>query len=296
MAEFVGHFVPGTAEWAAARANAVGGSEVSAVLGLSPFESRFSLWHRKRGVVGPVEDTPEMEWGRRLEPVILDKFTESHPELHDYMRPVGTYRHPDRPWQIACPDMLIPSALVEAKFSVMGDGWGETGTDEIPVYYRTQVLWYLDTFGFRHGHVCVLIGGHDYREYLIERDDNECALLREHVEQFLTEVALDHRPDIDNHAATYQVIREMHPDIEPAEVVISNDVARAYIVAKAAEKLAKADARQATSRLADEMGNAHRATWDGLTIATRQARDGGTPYIVAARGLTDDFPQETAAA
>jgi hypothetical protein len=37
--------------------------------------------------------------------------------------------------------------------------------------------------------------------------------------------------------------------------------------------------------VADEMGNAQRAVWDGRRLATRRARDGGTPYVVAERGL-----------
>ena len=49
----IGTFSPGSEEWLAARADGLGGSEVAAVLGLSPFESRFSLWHRKAGRVGP---------------------------------------------------------------------------------------------------------------------------------------------------------------------------------------------------------------------------------------------------
>ena len=47
----LGWFEPGTSDWHAARANGIGGSEIAAVLGLSPYESRFSLWHRKKGLL-----------------------------------------------------------------------------------------------------------------------------------------------------------------------------------------------------------------------------------------------------
>ena len=56
-------FQPGTEEWVAQRATALGGSEIAAVLGLSPFESKFALWHRKQGIAQPTEDSPVMEWG-----------------------------------------------------------------------------------------------------------------------------------------------------------------------------------------------------------------------------------------
>ena len=77
----LGQWPPGSPEWHAARAAGIGGSEVAPILGLSPFESRFSLWHRKAGRIAPVDVSPEMEWGTRLEPAIAQKFRETHPEL-----------------------------------------------------------------------------------------------------------------------------------------------------------------------------------------------------------------------
>jgi predicted phage-related endonuclease len=68
---------------------------------LSPFESHFSLWHRKTGSVGPVEENPQMRWGKKLEDVVCDEFAALHPEL-SVVR-AGTYRHVERHWQIAQP-------------------------------------------------------------------------------------------------------------------------------------------------------------------------------------------------
>lgn len=297
-ARLIGSFEPGSPEWHAARANGVGGSEVAAILGLSPWESRFSLWHRKAGIVGGVDETPEMEWGKRLEPVILQKYRDVHPEL-DFEVINGTFCPLDRPWQIANPDLLAADRVVESKFSMFGDGWGADGTDEIPVHVRTQVLWYCDVLEREVADVVVLIGGCDFREYHVVYDADEARLLRDAAEEFLRQVAAGVRPDIDAHSATYQVIKEMHPEIEDIEVVLPNDVAREYIAAKAVEKRATDAARRAAARVADEMGAAKKATWDGQTIATRQARGEGVPYVVAGRNLADLMTppkeQETAA-
>lgn len=283
-ATLIGHFEPGSEAWHAARAHGLGGSEIAPVLGLSPWESRFSLWHRKAGAVGPVEESPEMEWGKRLEPVILQKYRDQHPELDFRMRN-GTFVNDDRPYQIANPDLLAVEKVVEAKFSMFGDGWGEPGTDEIPVYYRTQVLWYLDVLGIPTADVCVLIGGCDYREYTLTYDETEALELRAAAEEFLHSIQVGERPSIDAHSATYDVIREMHPEIIPEGVELDEHLATLYIGAKTAEKAAKEAATFATSLVADAMGMAQRATWDGRTIASRQARGDGTPYVVAARNL-----------
>jgi putative phage-type endonuclease len=296
----VGTFSPGSEEWLAARTDGLGGSEVAAVLGLSPFESRFSLWHRKAGRVGPQVENEEMEWGKRLEAAVVGKFADSHPEYR--VLPAGTYRHVDRPWQIGNPDRLLdpvdPRAeveVLEAKISLYGDGWGPSGTDEIPVHVRVQLLWYLDTLGLRKGHVCVLVGGHDYREYTIYADPgqpDEIRLIRDEAEGFLASIEAGNRPDIDAHSATYDVIREMHPDIDPVDVELEQPLAKAYCLTRAALALAKADAQEAASLVADALGSGRRARFLGQTIATRQARGDGTPYLVAARGLPDFTDEE----
>ena len=101
----LGWFEPGTPEWHAARANGIGGSEIAAVVGLSPHESRFSLWHRKKGLVGPVEENPQMRWGKKHEPTICAEFAELHPEWIVHIS--GTYAAAGRAWQIANPDRLL---------------------------------------------------------------------------------------------------------------------------------------------------------------------------------------------
>lgn len=296
-ARLIGTFLPGSPEWHAARAHGLGGSEIAAVLGLSPFDSRFSLWHRKAQMVGQLETTPEMEWGTRLEPVILGKYRESHPEL-DFDVVNGTFCPEDRPWQVANPDLLAADRVIDAKYSIFGDGYGMPGTDEVPVHIRAQILWYCDVLEREFGDVAVLVGGFDYREYTVVYDAAEAAQLRAAGLEFLESLAENRRPDIDAHSATYQTVREMHPLIEDVEVGLSNDVARAFIAAKAAEKAAKAVAVEAAARVADEMGDAKKAVWDGQTIASRQARgEDGVPYVVAARNLPDlsQFQKEHAA-
>jgi putative phage-type endonuclease len=284
QAVLVGTFVPGSPEWHAARQHGLGGSEIGTVLGLSPFDSRFALWHRKAGNIAEVDESPEMEWGKRLEPVILGKYREEHPDV-DFDVVNGTFRHADRPWQIANPDLLAADRVIDAKFSMFGDGWGEPGTAEVPPHIRCQGIWYADVLGVDRIDLAVLVGGCDYREYTLEYDADEAEELREAAVEFLDSITLGHRPDIDAHSATYQAIKELHPDIDPTEVELSYATARAYITAKHAEKAAKDRAQLATSVLADEMGTAARAMWDGECIARRQARGDGIPYVVAARNL-----------
>jgi putative phage-type endonuclease len=278
---FVGNFEPGSPEWHAARARGVGGSEVAAILGLSPWESRFSLWHRKRGLASPVAQNDVMYWGTRLEDVIRGEWNLRHGD-DAKAETVGTYHHADRPWQIANPDGRIapksaPHSLLEVKTAYNDEGWGEPGTDEIPVYYRTQCLWYLDVFGLDVCHVAVLISGSDYREYRVERSNGEMAFMRAQVREFLDGVAAGVRPDIDEHDATYAVVRELHPDIEDVKFDVPGEIATPYLDAIAAYKAAEGEKKRTTGVLLDVMGSARRAMFDGEQIAMRVAGRGDNP-------------------
>lgn len=305
-AVLVGRFVNGSPEWHAARRTGLGGSEIAPVLGLSPYESRFSLWHRKAGTIGPPPETTDMEWGTRLEKAVCQKFLDEHPEYVDLDGPdgSGTYHHPDRPWQIANPDMVLhtldgdlwgPTAIFEAKTARWADGWGDPGTDEIPVHYRCQVLWYLDVFGLDICHVAVLIGGSDYREYTVHHDQNDIDLLVAAGRAFLDTLDAGHEPDIDDSTlATWEAVRELHPDIDAGVTVdVPTGLAVRYITATKALKAAKDADREAKSQLAHLMGTAQKARWDGQQIASRTSRDGGLPYLLAARTLPALPTEET---
>lgn len=287
---FVGDFEPGSPEWHKARAKGIGGSEIAAVLGLSPWESRFSLWHRKVGLAAPVVETDEMKWGKLLESAIVGEFQRRHAEFR--VEHAGTWSHYQEPWMVANPDGLLYDAaagdwdapvraIVEAKNAYSADGWGEPGTDEIPIYYRTQCLWYLDVFGLDVCHVAVLISGSDYREYRVEYSAEEAELMRDRGWEFLQTVRDRVRPNIDEHDATYQVIRELHPDIEDVKVDVPKRIAIPYLNAIAVHKLTAAEKQRTAAILADHMGDARRAEFDGDQIAIRMAKGGGTPYVKA---------------
>ncbi len=279
--------VPGSREWLAK----MSASKIAAVLGLSTYDSRFSLWYRMAGLIdeGPDDDTQRR--GHYLEPAIAAWFADQHPDWR--IEPTGTWQHRHRDWQTASPDRLVIKpdaevALLELKSAngADGDEWGESGTDEIPPGVRAQCLWQLDVTGFDTCHVAVIGPYLEFAEYVVERDERDMALMREKALEFLGTLERRERPDIDETNATYVALRHLHPLIEPRDVELDGELVVEYCNARHALKAAEAAARLATSRVADAMGNAKRARANGLTIATRQAKgDEGTPYVVAGRNL-----------
>lgn len=287
-----------TDAWFEARRTRVGGSEVAALLGLSPWASWFSLWHSKKGYWSQAE-LDEMRWGRLLEAPIAAWFGQQHPEYH--VAKVGTYTHNDRDWQLCTPDALLCApasgrsrnggkarggryahAGLEVKCDRYDDGWGEPGTDEIPVYYRCQVLWQMDVTGLDEWWVAVLFGGSDYREYRVVMDDAARAdlkVLYDAAEAFLADLANDRRPDIDAHTVTHQVIRDIHPDIDrDINVTVDDQLADDYWHARDVYKDAEDNHRYYSSLLLDEIGGGRGAyTTDGRKVAYRHPSNHGAP-------------------
>ncbi len=277
----LGHFEPGSDAWHAARANGIGGSEIAAVLGLSPYESRFSLWHRKKGLIGPVEESEEMYWGKEHEPAICRRFAREHPELD--VTPAPTYCHPDRPWQIANPDRHAGLDLFEAKTARDAEGWGEQGTAQIPVHYRAQCLHYMDVTGARRCWVGVLIAGSEYREYVVDYDPADALMQRQAGAEFMRTLAAEERPPIDGHSATYQAIREIPEGLDPIDIEITTELRDRFYAAQDAAWTAGDELTACKGELLDAIGTGQRAVCERERIATRTVRNGSTYSLMPAR-------------
>ncbi len=286
----IGHLTPGTEAWEEARTGlTITATEIAAVVGLSPWMSRFTLWHKKAGLrVAPFEMSSPIEWGVRLEDAVALKWEEEHPGF--LAAPAGTWRHRERDWQRATPDRLVypqpagefevpeqADSLLEVKTSPFGDDWGPDGADDgVPVWYRCQAMWQMDTLGLRRVHFALLISGHDYREYTVDYDEAEAAILRDAAVKFLDEVRDGVRPPIDGADDTYQTIRVQPDGFDDADVEIPPTDAARYENAQIAAKAAAAELTAAKGVVLDHIGTGKRAVCDDRRVAYRIAKADGT--------------------
>lgn len=278
----LGTFEPGSPEWEQARGGlCITATEIAAVVGLSPWQSRFSLWHKKAGLpTPPFEMSPAIEWGNRLEDAVVQKWLDEHDGYG--VQGGGTWRHVDRAWQRATPDRITFTSrgrlveLLEVKTSPFGEGWGPAGSDEFPIHYRCQIQWQLDTLGLPAAHVAVLIGGWDYREYTVQYDVDEAKILRDAAERFLDDVRQGNRPPIDGSDATYQTVRVQPDGLEDRDVEIPAEDAARYEIAQRQMVDAKTELTAAKAVVLDHIGDGKRAVCDERRIAYRTVRGGKT--------------------
>ena len=144
-------------------AQTIGGSDVGAILGLSPFKTKLDVW---RGLVLHDRDnteSPAMALGNRFEAPVLDAYRRTLPEGSEVNKPPMVVRG----WRRASVDSIATidrwRRIVEAKTTAHGDDWGETGTDQVPLHYQTQCLWYMDLYEIDETDVPVLIWPEPYK-------------------------------------------------------------------------------------------------------------------------------------
>lgn len=254
--------------WHEARRETVSASEIAAVLGLSPWTSPFDLWWEKRTGQPSEPENRAMRRGKRLEALILADFADEHPEFT--VAPAGLHVNNERPWQACTPDGLVyeagwayadpddttePLAVIECKTDGDASAWGEEGTDDIPVKYRCQVLWQMDTLGLNVAYVPVWLGV-NYREYVVEYHEGDVKLMREAAQAFLESVREDRQPDIDSHVATGRRLKKLHPDLTDEEVEVPATIVRQYQAARRLKKAAEDRMRLAENRVRHLLGPA----------------------------------------
>lgn len=292
-AVLLGQYTAGSDEWHAARASGIGGSEIAAVIGLSPWESRYSLYWRKKNRLRPVEETDPMKWGTLIEPVVYQEYEANHLRRGQTMTTGATFAHIDKPWQIANPDGLIWSSNGEledgVEIKVPGtdhtETWGPDGSDRIPIYYRCQIAWYCSVLGLKSMVLRALIGGNDPRSYRIKPSQADMDYLVREGRAFLDDIENDVLPNLDSHTATYRAVRELHPDIDRTQIIdVDTDFADRWWAAQDALDTAQDEWNLLRSQLADKIGGGWQAKCGDQKIAyrIRPAKPGADPYIKSA--------------
>jgi putative phage-type endonuclease len=294
------------AEWLEARRQGVTASEIAVLMGLSPWSSPYKLHHQKLGILPGDDLSAAMERGQVLEPYIAGRFRAAHQEYDVRGSGRELYAHSERPWQLATPDQLAferqlcascdaglpmgctceselgsPVALAEYKTASSMDEWGEPGTDEIPVYYRAQVLWQMDVMGVLCVHVTVLdVPRWEIREYVIEHAPycdivtgqpapGECDVCRD-LEVMRTEALLfidgvdrEQPPDVDWRPATIGALKQLHPSVTDETAEIGTQLADRYEAAARNAKHWEQRKRLYEAQIREAAGSARRVVRAG---------------------------------
>lgn len=166
--------------WLRARTRGIGGSDVGAICGVSPFTSARQIYLKKTGQFQDalkVNDASKdrMHFGHMLEPVVADEYALRTGSILKTVD--ATLVHKDFPWALANIDRLIvdeegkPIGILECKTTseYMNEEWK---SGEILESYIYQLNWYMWILGLEKGAFACLVGGNKFYYYDVFRNDD----------------------------------------------------------------------------------------------------------------------------
>jgi putative phage-type endonuclease len=177
----------------------IGGADIAAVIGISPWRTPHELWLDKSRprVEGAMGRRNPKARGVRWESVVAEMLVEQLQEDGHDVEIVAMnrrYKDADLPFLASEIDFEIildgedEITNVELKtvhpFKLVKDGWGESGTDQMPTHYTAQVMHGLGVTRRRKGILAALFGADELRAYPVAADDAVINYLRGEARRF----------------------------------------------------------------------------------------------------------------
>jgi putative phage-type endonuclease len=168
------------------RRNGLGGSDIAAVLGISPYKSAYELYEEKvNGVQADLSNNEAVIWGNLLEEPIAQYYEQL---IGKQLYCSSTFKHEKYPFLIANPDRLVMFEKRGLEIKTTNEHlkhlWGESGSQQIPEYYYAQISHYMLVLDYPVWDVAVLIGGQEIRTYTFERDKEIEGIIIEQANDF----------------------------------------------------------------------------------------------------------------
>lgn len=210
-------------EWLEARRIGIGGSDVSAIMGLNAYKSPLSVYLEKIGE-SPLEDTTSEAafWGTQLEDVIARHYAEKNGVK--IRRNNHILIHPEYPYMIANIDREAYSDTrgrygVEVKTVGLRNAhlWED---DNVPIPYVLQMQHYMAVTGWDFFVCPALIGGQRYIEREIPRDEAIISTLIEAEGEFMDKVERRIPPAWDGSQQASQILKALYPKAEPGKQIV----------------------------------------------------------------------------
>jgi len=267
-------------DWLAARRRGIGSSDVAAIMGVAEHRTALHVWYDKRDRL-PDDDAGEAAlWGRLHEDTVAREWARRN---RSTVRRVGLVagagEWPSRSWMLCTLDRQVgvcPLALAEAqrartamttgticslevktRNAFVSKRWRRNVPDDV----LAQVVWQMAVTGYDHTHVACLIGGNDYRQYVVRRDPPLEADIVAAVADFWNRCVLGgQRPEVDVEAYADDLVdldNRVHPvragsarldGLTVHNLISDYETAR---LAEAAAKRAKGAAKAEMVRLLD---------------------------------------------
>lgn len=280
--------------WLSLRRQDVTSTESAALFNLSPYMTRYELWHVKQGLMPNVfEENDRIQAGRHLEPAIASLVAERYGVV---VEPFKVYaRNEHRAGSsfdyriVGATDAPVEDDRLRAMFRQHGVGilelknvdslafkrnWQE---DETPGHIEVQLQHQLALAGHEWGAIVALVGGHTTQPYIRARRVDVGEAIMQAVDDFWRSVDAETPPPI-LFPDDADVVIAMHQFSDGSVFDAREDESICALLAEydALGKQEKAiDERRKVIKavVLEHVGDAAKILWDGGTVSLTQTKD-----------------------
>ena len=292
---------PGSPEWL----QLITASKIPVILGISRYQSQYTLWHEMAGNVAPkppAESTQDdWDYGHAAELAAAEYWKFKNPGWRLSTSEVQ-YTRPDLPFPNAATIDRRASRgklrrILEAKTARDLAEWGDDGSGDTPADYMAQVVFQQLITGWHNPADIVLWPQYGKPKiYRVPYDEQIAWAMVDAATAWMQTLADNEPPELDDSVSCYATVKALHPDIDGSTADIDPHIALEFLDLSTGLKAVKDRQRLAAAKVLDAMGNAQYANVGDTKIADRRPNGKGItlmPNYKASR--TDIITKETAA-
>ena len=269
------------------RTKYLGGSDIGAILGFSKYRTALDVWLEKTGRIENVVDNLPVRFGSFAESFVASEYANqsgyalvhseagvAHPQYSFMVGHIDRYvfESANRSDELFYSDgSCAASHLLECKTAspFNQSDWGELGTDEVPMSYLVQCLWYLAITNLERCDVAVLFGNSDFRIYEVYRDKELEDLIIAKAAAFWSDYVQKDTPPPAQCESDYQQLfkKEVSGKAVEADPAVC-ELASKLQVLNSEIKSKEIEISQIKQAIMARMGEAEVLTYQGQVLAT----------------------------
>jgi predicted phage-related endonuclease len=243
-------------------------------------------------------DSLPLRFGSFAEEFVASEYARS--TGFDLIHDESIYVHPEYLFMSAHIDRFVledsssssPTRILECKtanpFS-LGD-WGEVGSDEVPMSYLCQCIWYMAITDLNRIDLAVLFGNADFRIYEISRDvELESTILQKASFFWNTYVLQDVPPPAQSEADCQTLFSKGDPAKSVEAKIETLELTKRLQQLNSEMKTWEEEISAIKQNIMNQMGEAETLTYQGKVIATWKAPK--PSYRLDSKTLEQEHPE-----
>ena len=277
-------------EWLAEREKGIGASEVGAILGLSPFETPFSLWLKKTKQVMPEPENLAMKMGHLLEGIVAQLWEEATGEKVIKASAADIiYVHPEHDYMRATPDRIVRGRkkLLEIKTTVTN-----IDEDDLPAHWISQCVFQMYVTGIHDCDLAWLVSGRYFGYAHVPYDEEFAEFIANAVTEFWNESVLGGKePELISVADFAMKGSEPGKTVEADKEAVRNIISLRNLNATIGEMEEDAETLKDSIKL--YMGEAETIMYEGKPLATWKSGAKSRTFRLKDRNIEELINEQT---